>query len=59
MMGDEDFDEQCVFGNNVQMTPSQVVRIREQAKMKLPIPYYVCKMTWSNVVPGKAKMVNI
>ena len=59
MMGDEDFDEQCVFGNNVQMTPSQVARIREQAKTKLPIPYYVCKMTWSNVVPRKAKMVNI
>jgi hypothetical protein len=59
MMGDEDFDEQCVFGNNVQMTPSQVARIREQAKMKLPIPYYVCKMTWSNVVARKAKMVNI
>ena len=58
-MGDEDFDEQCVFGNNVQMTPSQVARIREQAKMKLHIPYYVCKMTWSNVIARKAKMVNI
>ena len=41
------------------MTEDQVVHLRSQvAGHKPSIPYYVCRMTKSNVIPGKAKMVN-
>ena len=60
MLGFDDFDEHCVFGNDVEMTSQQVASLRAQVVgQQPPIPYYVCKMTKSNVIRGKAKMVNI
>ena len=61
MLGFDDFDEHCVFGNDVEMTYQQVASLRAQVvgHQPPPIPYYVCKMTKSNVIRGKAKMVNI
>ncbi|KAM0864657.1 hypothetical protein ACQ4PT_043778 [Festuca glaucescens] len=57
MLGFADFDEHCVFGNNVKMAPDQVSFLRAQVAGHLPpISYYVCKMTMSNVITGKAKM---
>ena len=57
---DEDFDNHCVFGNDVELTGDQVAYLRAQvAGHKPSIPYYVCKMTKSNVITGKAKMVRI
>ena len=58
--GHEDFDQHSLFGNDVEMTGDQVAYLRDQVAIHKPsIPYYVCKMTKSNVITGKAKMVSI
>jgi hypothetical protein len=60
LYGDEDFDEHCKYGNRIVLTADQVTSLRGLVAEHQPtIPYYVCKMTKSYVIPGKAKMLRL
>ena len=60
MMGVEEFDEHCVFGNYLELTSDQAASLKVLVKRHKPsISNYVCKMNKSNVIRGKAKMVKI
>ena len=58
MMGGEEFDDHCMFVNNLELNSDQVASLTAIVEGHKPsIPYYVCKMNRSNVIRGKAKMV--
>ena len=59
MKGGEDFDDYYVFGNDMELTSNQAAYLRAISGHKPPIPYYVCKMKKSNIILGKANMVNL
>ena len=60
MKGGKEYDKHCVFGNDVEMSADQVAYLTDLVAGYKPfIPYYVYKTTDSNVIPGKAKMVDI
>ena len=59
-VGFESFDEQCVFGNEVEMTFNQMMQLRSLVE-ELPRPKikeYVCRLIKSNVI-RESKMVSL
>ena len=59
MGGTEEFDKYCFFANDVNLNEFHVAHLNGQvADLKPLIPLYVCRMTKSTVIHGKAKMVN-
>ena len=58
MSGTEEFDMYCYSANEVELNEAQVAHLRRQVvNLKPLIPFYVCRMTRSTVIHGKAKMV--
>ena len=60
IQGRDNFDKYCYFANLVKLSAAQTSLLRDQvaAAQKPDIPYYVCTMRKSHVVPPKHKMVN-
>ena len=57
--GNTTFDKHCVYANDVALNPSQVKTLKRRVHDQKPrIPYYVCTIQESNVIPKQAKMVN-
>ncbi|KAM0879223.1 hypothetical protein ACQ4PT_034364 [Festuca glaucescens] len=56
--GKESFDEQCIFGNEVEMTFNQMMKLKTHVD-KIPraaVKEYVCTLSKNNIVPGEGNM---
>jgi hypothetical protein len=59
--GRQNFDEHCMFGNDMYLTKGQVTFLNDHCHQfpKEDFEYYVYRMTKSSVVKNKCKLVKI